>query len=147
LNLRGEVIGINTAVAQGAQNIGFTIPINKATRDIESVKKSGRILLPYLGVRYISLNADEAKKQNVTSEKGALVRGGEDGPAVLPGSPAEKASVKAEDIILKVNGESVDELHSLSSLIQKYNVGDTIRLEVLRGKTTLTLSALLEERK
>jgi serine protease Do len=146
LNLKGEVIGINTAIVSGAQNIGFAIPINQAKRDIESVKKTGSIKAPYLGVRYLMVTEEMAKKQNLGASYGALVRGTADGPGVIPDSPAAKAGVLAEDIILEVDGVRVDADHPLGNLIQKYSIGDTITLKVLRGKETLTLKATLEER-
>jgi len=146
LNLRGEVIGINTAIVYGAQNIGFAIPINQAKRAIESVKKTGTIKTPYLGVRYIMINEEIAKKQNLKVDYGALLRGTEDGPAVIAGSPAEKAGLQAEDIILEVNKEKLNEGKVLGLVIQKYNIGDTINLTVLRGNRTFNLQVTLEER-
>jgi len=146
LNLKGEVLGINTAIAQGAQNIGFAIPINQAKRDIESVKKTGSIKVPYLGVRYIMLNAEVAEKQKITETEGALVRGTEDGPAVIKDSPADKAGLLAEDIILEVNGQKLTKENSLGNIIQKYNIGDKLNIKVQRGEKTLILQATLAER-
>lgn len=146
LNLRGEVIGMNTAMAEGAQSIGFTIPINKAKRAITSVQKTGSIKVSYLGVRYRLVNADIAKSQKLPVEYGALVRGTEDGPAVIAGSPAAKAGILAEDIILELNGKKITEDNTLASLIQQYNIGDTITLKVRRGDATLELTTVLAER-
>jgi serine protease Do len=147
INLKGEVIGINTAVVSGANNIGFSIPINNVKRDISSVKKSGKITSPFLGVRYIMLNEDVAKKEELSVSEGALVRGSEDGPAVTKNSPADKAGILAEDIITEVGGVKVNKEHSLVSLIQRYNVGDTLALRVLRGEESLLIKVTLEERK
>jgi len=146
LNLKGEVIGINTAIVSGAQNIGFAIPINQAKRDIESVRKSGSIKIPYLGVRYIMLTEDIAKNQKLSVTQGALLRGAENGPAVAPNSPASKAGLQAEDIILEINGVAVDKDNPLGTLIQRYNIGDTINLKIQRGDKILAISATLEER-
>ncbi|MBI4119791.1 MAG: trypsin-like peptidase domain-containing protein [Parcubacteria group bacterium] len=146
LNLKGEVIGINTAIVSGAQNIGFAIPINRAKRSIESVKMTGSIKVPYFGVRYLLVTPELAKSQHLSVDYGALVRGSSDGSAVIAGSPAAKAGVQAEDVILEISGERIDQDHSLSSIIQKYNIGDVITLKVLRGKDTITLSITLEER-
>ncbi len=146
LNLKGEVISINTAIASGAQNIGFAIPINFAKRAIQSVKDTGTIKSPYLGVRYIMINSDIAKKQNLSVLEGALVRGNNDGPGVLKDSPADKGGVKAEDIITEVNGEKITSDNPLALVLQKYTIGDTITLTVQRGKDVLTLKATLEER-
>ena len=80
-------------------------------------------------------------------KEGALVRGNGDEPPVVRGSPAEKAGLKAEDIITEVNGEKVTSAKSLSPTIQKYSVGEAISLKVLRGSETLELNITLEERK
>lgn len=146
LNLRGEVIGINTAIASGAQSIGFAIPINQAKRDINSVKTNGEIQVSYLGVRYMVVTADIAKAQNLSVTSGALVRGGEDGPAVASGSPALKAGVQAEDIIVKVNSQAIDANHDLGTAISQYNVGDTVTLTINRAGKIITLPVTLAKR-
>lgn len=146
LNLQGEVIGMNTAVAQGAQGIGFALPINRVRNDIQSVKKTGEIKTPFLGVRYRMITSELAGNQDLPAEQGALVRGTAEGPAVLPDSPAGKAGIKAEDIILSVFGEKATLEKTLGHLIQKYNVGETVSLKVLRDGEKLTLEATLAER-
>ena len=146
LNLRGEVIGINTAIASGAQSIGFAIPINQAKHDIGSVEASGEIQTSYLGVRYIAVTADIAKAQNLPVDAGALVRGGASGPAVASGSPAEKAGIQAEDIIVKVNNQAIDADHDLGTVISQYNVGDTVTLTINRAGKVTTLRATLAKR-
>lgn len=147
LNLKGEVIGINTAIAMGAQNIGFAIPINKAKRAIESVKATGKILTPYLGVRVYTIMPEMAEREKLPVKTGAIVRGNEEGPGVIPDSPAAKAGIQAEDIILEVNGQKVDENNTLISLILKYKVGETVTLKILRAGKEIELKATLEERK
>jgi serine protease Do len=146
LNLKGEVVGINTAIAEGAQNIGFAIPINRAKRDITSVKNGGEIQAPYLGVRYLSITPDVKEKQKLSVDYGALVRGNNDGPAVIVGSPAAKAGIQAEDIILEVNGAKINVDHTLSGEISKYSVGDTVTLKVNRAGKEIELKATLTKR-
>lgn len=146
LNLKGEVIGIDTAVVSGAQNIGFAIPINRAKKDIRSVAASGTIKSAYLGVRYVLVTPDLANSNKLSVDYGALLKGDQGGAAVQSGSPAAKAGLKEGDIILEVNGTKVDDSHTLGSLIQQYNVGDVITLKVQRGGDTLTLSVTLAER-
>lgn len=146
LNLKGEVIGINVAMVSGAQNIGFTIPINQVRQAIESVKKTGRIITPYLGVRYVIINSDLAKTEKLSVEQGALVRVDGNNSAVMLNSPAEKAGIQAGDIIMEINGEKITQDNPLNSLIQKYNVGDTITLKILRGNKEMELKVILEER-
>ena len=146
LNLRGEVVGISTAVVSGAQNIGFAIPVNQAKRAIESVKRTGKITVPYLGVRYRLITEELAEEEKLPVKRGALLRGGEDGPAVVKDSPAAKAGLQAEDIVLTMNDQDVDRDHDLALFVQRYNVGDTIMLKVMRAGETITLRATLEER-
>ncbi len=146
LNLEGEVIGINTAIVSGAQNIGFAIPINEAKRDIHSVETTGVITTPYLGVRYTIITSDFAKAQHLPVSRGALLRGSEAGPAIVPGSPAAKAGLQAEDIILEVNGTAINADHPLQNLVNQYNVGDTVTLKVRRGNQELTIPVTLAER-
>ncbi len=146
LNLKGEVIGINTAVVSGAQNIGFAIPVNQAKRDIQSVKQTGSIKVPYIGVRYLTVTEDVAKKQNLAADYGVLIQRNDDGPGIVPQSPAEKAGLKTEDIILEMDGTKIDKDNTLGSLLQRYSIGDTITLKILRGKETLTVKVTLEER-
>lgn len=146
LNLKGEVIGINVATVSGAQNVGFAIPINHAKKAIESVQKSGKITTPYIGVRYTMISEELAKKEKLGVDYGALVRGNSDGPAVIKKSPADKAGIKAEDIILEIDGKKVEDGNSLSSLTQKYNVGDTVSLKILRDGKEMEMKVVLEER-
>ncbi len=146
LNLKGEVVGINVAVASGAENIGFAIPVNQVKRSIESVKRTGTIQTPYIGVRYLMLSDNIAKEQKLPATQGALVRGTADGPGVIPDSPAEKSGIQAEDVVTAMNGEALTEENPLSVVIRKYNVGDTVTLTVVRGSTTLTLPLTLGER-
>ncbi len=146
MNLKGEVIGINTAIASGAENIGFAIPINQAKRAIESVKLTGEIKTTYLGVRYIMLTKETAKEQKLSVDYGALVRGNETGPAVISGSPAEKAGIQAEDVIIEINGKKIDSEEALGITLQKYSVNEEVSLTVMRGTEKLTLKVILGER-
>jgi serine protease Do len=146
LNLKGEVIGINTAIVSGAQNIGFAIPINRAKKDIQSVIASGTIKIPFLGVRYVLVTQDLAKSNNLPVDYGALLKSDNGSAAVQSDSPAAKAGLKEGDIILEVNGTKIDESHSLAYLVQQHSVGDVITLKVQRGKNVITLTVTLVER-
>ncbi len=146
LNLKGQVLGINTAIVSGAQNIGFAIPINQAKRDISSVKTTGEIQAPYLGVRYIAVTPDLAKKENLAVDYGALIRGNEDGPGVEPGSPAAQAGLLAEDIILEINTKKIDKDRGLAEIVSELNVGQTVTLKISRGGKVMTFSVTLGKR-
>lgn len=149
LNLSGEVIGINTAMSQAAQNIGFALPINKATRDIEQVKKTGKITYPFLGIRYVLVDADMQKKNNLSVDYGALVARGETSNdlAVVPGSPADIAGIVENDIILEIDGKKITKDNPLSQVIQSHKVGDVITLKVLHKGKEETRGVTLVERK
>jgi len=147
LNLQGEVIGINTAMVQEAQNIGFAIPINKAKRDIEQVSKLGKIVYPYLGIRYVLVNEQIKEENDLQVAYGAwLIKGDRGEPAVTAGSAAEKAGLKENDIILEFNGEKITANNSLSKVIQEYNPGDKVVLKVFRDNKELLTEVTLDER-
>ncbi len=147
LNLKGEVVGINTAVNRGGQLIGFAIPANTAMPVVQSVKKFGRIIRPWLGVRYVLINERISKENNLPVKRGALVLRGErrtDLP-VIPGSPADKAGIEENDIIVSVNGRNIDETHTLAREIQKYQPAEVIELKILRKGAEKILKVKLEE--
>lgn len=133
LNLKGEVIGVNVAVAQGSQSIGFALPINTVRGAIDSVKKTGKIVRPYLGVRYVAIDATMKEKNNLTVDYGVLVKAGSTPSdlAVIPGSPADKAGIVENDIILEIAGVKLDEDNNLASIIRQKKVGDRVMLKVL----------------
>jgi len=146
LNLKGEVIGINTAVSTSGQNISFAISIDKARKDIEQVKGAGKISYPYLGVRYVVLNAETAKAKNLTVDYGALiVKGSANEAAVAVGSPAEKAGLKENDIILEMGGEKITKDNTLAKVISKYNSYNSVSLKVLRDGNELMITVVLGE--
>jgi serine protease Do len=144
VNINGEVVGINTAVASNAQNIGFAQPINDLKALINSVLSSGQLQQPYLGVRYVSLTNDLARQFNLKVNRGAYVVSSDTEPAIVPGSPAEKAGLKDHDVITKVNNLSIDAKTSLTSALSKFKVGDTVTLTVIRSGKTISVKATLE---
>lgn len=145
VNIDGQVIGINTAVAGDAQNIGFSIPINDVSGLIKTVEQTGVLQRPYLGVVYVSLTDDIAKHYNLSVNRGAYVPMSSDlgQPTIVSGSPADKAGIKEGDIITKINDTAIDANNSLTSILGKYNVGDKVTLSVVRGSKTLTITVTL----
>ena len=145
LNLKGEVIGVDVAMAQGAQSIGFAVPINKAKRDVAQFNKSGKIIYPFLGLRYTLVTPELKEEKKLSVDYGALVvRGsGKNEPAIMPGSQAEKAGIKEGDIILEVNGGKITPLNSLSKIIQKHMPGDLVRMKILRNGKIITKTVKL----
>ncbi|PIQ77996.1 hypothetical protein COV82_02195 [Candidatus Peregrinibacteria bacterium CG11_big_fil_rev_8_21_14_0_20_46_8] len=148
INLAGQVVGVNTAIDAAATGIGFAIPINQIKPALESVAKHGRIIRPVLGVRHIILNEERAAQMKLDDlEYGALITGdrsrGEFG--IIPDSPAEKAGLRIDDVILEVNAEKIDENNELSMIVREHAPGDTLRLKVWRGGEILNITVTLEE--
>lgn len=145
VNLDGQVIGMNTAIAGQAQNIGFAIPINQVKAALDSVKSQGKITRPYLGVRYVDITPDYASNNNLSVNYGAYISGDQSNPAIVPGSPAEKAGLQAADIITKVDNDTIDSTHSLATLVGKHKVGDKVKLTYLRGGKQQTVDVTLAQ--
>lgn len=143
VNLSGQVIGINTAVAQNAQSIGFSIPINSAKGIIKNLQKTGKIERAYLGVNYITITPEVAKQYDLLVKKGAYVYASS-GSSVVGNSPAYKAGIKNKDIITKVGDIEVGQQGSLGSLISEYGTGETIPLTVLRDGKSMKVTVTLE---
>lgn len=145
VDINSEVIGINTAVAGNAQNIGFAIPINDLSGLVKSVLATGKLQRPYLGVRFVSLTDDYAYQFNLSVKRGAYIVPSTAGsPSILSGSPADKAGLKEKDIITKVNDVTIDENTSLTSALGKYQVGDTVTLTIIRDGKQQTVKVTLE---
>lgn len=142
LNHSGQVIGINTAVAANAEGIGFAIPINATKGTLKLVLQGKGVQRAYLGLRYVQITADIAKKYNLATKQGAYIVS-EGAAAVIAGGPADKAGVKEKDIITKINGLAVGTVGGVTSLVGEYAPGDTIELTVLRGGTERTLKVTL----
>lgn len=146
VNLNGQVIGINTAVAgNGAQNLGFAIPINDVKGLVDQVVRTGKFARPYLGVHYVQLMADVANEFHLSVQNGAFIAPSSDpaNPSVVPDSPAAKAGLKPGDVITAVDGTKVDQTHSLTASLARHQPGDKVHLTVLRGAKTLHLTVTL----
>lgn len=136
LNLKGEVIGVNFAIAESAQNIGFAIPVSLAKKTIEQVKSRGKIVYPFLGVRYAILE-----------QGGVLIQKGKKGEsAIFSGSAAQIAGLKEGDIILEFNGEKIVPENPLADIIMKYNPGDKVTLKIKRNGKEFNVKLVLGER-
>lgn len=147
LDLAGKVVGVNVATsAGGAENIGFALSANAIKTAIQSMKDNGRVVRPFLGVRYYQINPEFAKQNGLTVDYGVIVRRGDGGElAVIPGSPADKAGIEENDIITKVDGTVLDETHSLPSIIRRKNVGDSLKLTVIHDGEEKEVTAYLTE--
>jgi len=147
VNMQGKVIGINTAMIAGAQNIGFAIPINYAKKDLDEVKKYGKLVMPFLGVKYVIISKDMAKANKLAVEDGALVvREALGEHPVIKGSAAERAGIQEYDIILECNNEKITSQNPLANILQKCQIGHEASFKVLREGQELMLKAMLGEK-
>jgi serine protease Do len=147
LNLNGEVVGVNTATSQTGEGISFAIAIDKAKKDIEQVKSTGKISYPYLGIRYIIIDKSLAEEKDLSVSYGALVSkgAGANEPAIAPGSPAAKAGLKAGDIILEFDNQKISKKNTLAKIISSYSPYQAITLKVLRDDREIQIKATLGE--
>lgn len=146
LNLSGEVVGVNVAMAVESQNISFALPSNSVQEIVDSVREHGDIVRPFLGVRYASISDDMARMRNLPVKEGALVVEGEPGaPAVTPGSAAAEAGIQSGDIITALGETQVTSEMTLGEIIRQYEPGDTVTLSFLRSGEKLEMRVTLQE--
>lgn len=145
LNEKGEVIGINTAIRNGAEGIGFAIPINIAKRIYPQLEQGQDISHPYLGVQMVALTPELARENNkdinspmqLPEIDGVLV------VQVLPNTPAAKGGLRRGDVIIEFNGEPVTQADKLQSLVENSSVNQAVSIKIQRGNQTQTLSIKL----
>jgi serine protease Do len=140
LNLKGEVIGINTAIIATGQGIGFAIPINLARGVIEQLKAGGEVTRGWLGVAIQDLNQEMADYYGIESKKGVFVAD------VFKGDPADAAGIKPRDIIVEVNGQKVETTRQLTRQVAGIPVGQSIKVKVLRDGQPRTVSVKIGKR-
>ena len=147
LNSKGEAIGINTAIETIGRGLGFAVPINEAKKALQTYQKFGRIVRPYLGLRYLTITPDLQDEKKLSYDYGALVNAGSlpTGPAIIINGPADKAGILEGDIILAVNDKLVRGKSTLSKLVQSFAVGDKIRLKINRHGALIEVDVTLEE--
>jgi len=145
VNLNGQVIGMNTAIASGAENIGFAIPINDLKGLIDQVLSTGSFKRPFLGVRYVQLTDSIAKQYDLSVNHGAYIlpQSISGQPAIVSDSPAARANLKAGDVITQIDGTDVTAQKSLTTLLNQHQPGDTVHLTVIRDDKTLTVNVTL----
>lgn len=131
VNIEGQVIGINTAIAGNAENIGFAIPINQVVAGLESIEEHGRLIKPFLGIRYVMLTPELSKQEGLNVTEGAYLPADE--RSIVSGGPAEKADIKPGDVITKVDGEKVTRDKPLALILGQHQAGDSIKLTLLRN--------------
>jgi S1-C subfamily serine protease len=145
VNLAGQVVGINTLVAGQAepgvqaQGIGFSIAIATAKPIADQIVATGKVIHPYLGIRYVPLNPAISVQIGITAREGALV------VQVVPGSPAANAGLQPNDVITAIDNQPLNTESALAQTVSSHKPGDTVTLTVLRGSQKLTLTVTLGE--
>lgn len=137
VNIDGKVIGINTAIMGVGQNIGFAIPINTAKKVLSDLIKHGEVLRPWIGITIQDVTEELAPQVGVQAGEGVLIS------QVVKGSPGEKAGLQTGDVVLKIDGKTVDSAHSLQKEVLARNIGDKINLLILREGKKLNISLIL----
>jgi serine protease Do len=142
VNLEGEVIGINSAIAShsgGSQGVGFAIPINLAKRVMKDLIENGRVIRGYLGVQIQEIDYEIAKSLGLKEVAGALIAD------VVEDTPADKAGLKTGDVVLKVDGKKIHTSSELRNTISAHRPGDKVTLMLLRGGKEKNIDVILEE--
>lgn len=137
VNMAGQVIGINTAIVEDANGIGFAIPINATKGILAGVLENGTVERAYLGVNFLSITPEVANQYDLPVRQGAFIYAASGNP-VAPGSPAAEAGLASGDVITKINDTELGTAGGLSSVIGQFRVGDTVTVTYLRNGETRT---------
>ncbi len=136
----GKVIGVNVAVSQNGQNIGFALPINLVKQSVDNFKVTGEFDRPYLGISYQMISKEAALLNNVPA--GAYIQ------AILENSPAQKSGLKVGDIITEIDGNKLIEMKDVSvvSIVNQKKIGESLKIKYYREKKEAELSIVLEKK-
>lgn len=140
VNMAGQVIGINTAIAEDANGIGFAIPINSTKGVLSGVLENGKVSRAFLGVNYLTVTPDVADEYKLSVKEGAYIYVQNGGNPVAAGSPAANAGLQQGDVITKINETPIGNSGSLSSIIGMYRPGDKVTITFIRDGQTKTTS-------
>lgn len=140
INIKGEVIGINTAIYAGVQGIGFAIPINTAKRVTDDLAAHGKVIRPYLGIIIADLTPDLAEHFKIKAKEGVLISD------IVKGSPAEKTNLHRGDIVLSIDGKKVTTAQKLTNAVLDRDVGDEVTLRINRNGEVKEVNVVLEEK-
>jgi len=146
INLKGQVIGINTAVVLGVENISFAIPINQAKMILNDIKQYGRIFRPNLGIRYLLIDNNLQKEHRLSFNYGAFIihesLPGQKG--IIPHGCADKAGLQEGDIILEINGKKINKAYNLSDALKEHKIGDKIKITYWHQDSVKQVDIILE---
>jgi len=138
-NLKGEVVGINTAIVQGGQGIGFATPVQLARSVLDQLKEKGKVTRGWLGVYIQPLTPDAAENLGLSGRRGALVSD------VTSGGPAEKAGIRSGDVIVGFNGKEIRDEHELPQAVAVTKPGTTVNVRLIRGGKETTVAVTIAE--
>lgn len=149
IDLYGKVVGVNVAIADKSQSIGFALPINSIKDVINSVKKTGKIVRPFVGVRYAVITEELKLSKDLPVDSGILIvaGSGKEDWAISPGSPAESAGLKEGDIIIEIDGKKITKDEDFALIIRNKKVGDMISIKFLRNNIEKTVFLILGQAK
>lgn len=137
VNMAGEVIGVNTYIDTAGSSLGFAIPINSLKDALSQLKSFGKIVRPYLGIKFQTIDPVSKFTQSLKVAEGAVVA------EVQKESPSYSAGLKAGDIIVAINGQALDSRHELDTVVQQHQAGSQIMLRILRGEDFMELPLIL----
>jgi len=137
----GRVVGINTAIVAQGQGIGFAIPINMANRMLPELKTKGEVSRGWLGVSIQDVTEEIARNLKLKSSAGALIA------EVFEGDPADKAGLKAGDVVVEVNGRTIKSSHDLLMVVADFHVGEKVEIKAIRDGQEKTFQVVISERK
>ena len=140
IDMKGQVVGINTAIIAGGNGIGFAIPVNMAKGVIRQLKKEGKVTRGWLGVGIQDISDEMAEYYGIKSKEGVLVS------QVFPGDPADKAGIRTKDIIFAVNGKKIETGRELTRIIAAFHVGEMVKISVLRDGKEKTFNVKIAKR-
>ena len=148
INLAGQVVGINVAIYRGSgltddttvEGVGFAIPIDTAKLVADQIINSGKVTRAYIGVSYQMLTPQLASFYKTKEQQGAYVTN------VIAGTPADKAGMKAEDVIVEIGGKKLSDTYSLFAALLRYKPGDSVPMKLMRGSDQIPVSVVLVER-
>ena len=147
INLYGEVIGINVMILRGsgfrgstAEGLGFSIPSNMVEMVAQQLIETGEVQIPYIGIIYEVLNPQKGIEYGLSVSEGVWI------DQVLEGTPAHETGIQAQDVIIALNDQVINDKHPLSQLILEYQVGDKIILTLVRDSKTLEVPLVLGKR-
>ncbi len=148
LDAAGRVIGVNTAIAQGSNGIGFAIPIDIARPIMVQALQGQELSRPFIGIRFRSIDLQLQEEENLPVDHGALIGPSTDAtgasiPGITPGSPAQAAGLREGDIIVQIEDQAIDAEHPLDAVLTSYAPGQSVRMRVVRDGQPIELSVTL----